>query len=320
MRVTCVAVIIGVICTAIQAECEVVRKYDFNNDMERPSEFSSGGEIPHPENKAEGASVVLSDSNDYEGAGKCLVLDAGPPTGDPWYGGREFWIVLDKLPTKDLRVSLCFYTEAVDSIQPIAPVDGTDDNCYSTSVPVQFDGQIKGAWVQDPVQKLDNHEWGTVTWKLFENKFNATHVQINTDMHKLNGIRFHPSGHGDNKRTLVAIDNLVLYRGEDKEPPRAIKDLNTSAEKGVITLHWTRPEDNLFAVKYDIYRSASPDDVPGDATFITSTHRTSFKDKTIVNPGSYFYQVIAYDFAGNKSATSNTSAITLDEDGNVLLY
>ncbi|MBN1808804.1 MAG: fibronectin type III domain-containing protein [Planctomycetes bacterium] len=305
------------LCGSLSAgECEVIRKYDFNSDGERPKEFTSGGEYPHPENKAMGNSVVLSGDLDYEGDGKCVVLEAGGPGGEPWYGGREIWLVLDRTPTSDLRISLCAYTEDVASVQPIAPVDGADDNCYNTSVPVRKDGKTPAPWMQDPVQRLDDRQWGTITWDLFRNKFNATHVAINTEMHSLNGIRFHPGGAGDNTRTFLALDNVVLYRGDDVQPPAAIEDLKVSAAEGVVTLTWSRPEDNLFAVLYRVYRSAAGDVKAEDGNLVAVTHNVAFTDTTLVNPGGYHYRVVAYDYAGNASDASNEVRVRMDDDGN----
>jgi hypothetical protein len=154
-----------------------------------------------------------------------------------------------------------------------------------------------------------------VTWPLAENRFNATHVAINTDMHVLAGIRLHPSGWGDDKRVTVAFDNFCLYQGDDVSPPETIDDLKASAENGLVTLAWTRPEDNLFAVKYDVYRSASPDALAIGANLIATVHTVHFTDRTIANPGEYHYRVVASDFAGNRSQPSNVASVDLDTDG-----
>ncbi len=317
MRPT-VCAAVGILWAACAAgECEVVFRFDFDGEEERPAAFTSGGEYPHPENRAMGHSVVLTDELDYEDkpGGKSIVLRAGKLSGEPWYGGRELWFVADKVPTKDLRLSVCIHTEGVKSVQPISPVDGADDNCYNLSVRVRHEGKTAGTWAVDPGQFLDDGEWGPVTWKIYENRFNSTHVRINPRMHCIDGFRLHPAGWGGNERTAVAVDNLALYRGDDASPPAAAADLSASASDGVVRLAWSRPEDNLFAVSYDVYRSAAPDVALSDENLLAHVHTTHFTDETIVNPGEYDYRVVACDYAGNRSPGSNVAAVSLDDNG-----
>lgn len=298
-------------------DCEVLYRYDFDDEKEHPKGFSNGGEYPHPENKAEGHSLVLSDELDFEGkeGGKCMVLHAGGPGGDPWYGGRDLWFVRDPIPTKGLRLSVCFYTEDAKGIQPVCPVKDAGDNCYNLTVTVRHQGKAAGVWMADPDQFLEDRKWGAVTWDILNNRFNATHVPINPDMHSLVGIRLHPGGWGDDESVTVALDNFVLYRGRDTTPPASVKGVTATASKGVVTLRWARPPDNLFAVRYEVFRSASPDAPADPDHLIASVHTVDFSDGTLVNPGDYYYRVAAYDYAGNASEPSGVARVSLGDDG-----
>ena len=52
------------------------------------------------------------------------------------------------------------------------------------------------------------------------------------------------------------VDKLVVYRGNDKQPPDPPTDLRIASEAGHVMLTWAEPADNTFAVIYSIYRKS----------------------------------------------------------------
>jgi hypothetical protein len=128
-------------------------------------------------------------------------------------------------------------------------------------------------------------------------------------------VSFHGGNVSPESPASVAIDNFVLYRGDDAKPPEPVADLSAEAKDGVVTLTWSRPQDDLFAVRYEVYRSADPEAPPVEDRMLSTVHTLTFDDDTVVNPGTYHYRVVACDFAGNRSAASNAVSVTLDDDG-----
>ncbi len=254
--------------------------------------------------------VELSTEGAYEGTGACVLHETdksriGFSTGFP-----------EPVSFKDLRVSFCIRLVGVKGLGQNWPAVEPRDNTYSKAIANRIAGKLHTGWPAETKRNVqEDGRWGTVTLDLFENRFNSNHVLINPDMHFCRGVSFHSSNISPGKAASVAIDNLVFYRGEDKTPPTAVSDLSSSASGGVVELRWSRPKDDLFAVRYGVYRAAGPGAVVAEENLIAQVHRLRFEDATIINPGACYYRVVALDFTGNCSPGSNVASVTLDDDG-----
>ncbi|MBN1808805.1 MAG: hypothetical protein JW909_07020 [Planctomycetes bacterium] len=255
-----------------------------------------------------GGEVVAEDP--YEGTGKCLFKKADRNRID--FGTQ--W--KDLIPFKDLKASFCVKLVNVQGLGQNWPTYEPRDNTYAPAIGNVIGEKLHTGWPAGPAENNQaDGEWGTVTLDLSGNRFNGTHAQINPDIHKCRAVSFHGAADDTGKEASVSIDNFVLYAGTDETPPAAVADLASTAEEGRVRLRWSRPDDDLFAVKYDIYRAASQDVALAKDNLVAATNRLEFADDSIVSPGTYYYRVVARDFAGNASQASNTVKIVLDDDG-----
>ncbi len=69
-----------------------------------------------------------------------------------------------------------------------------------------------------------------------------------------------------------------------------------------VTVTWPEADDNVATTRYDVYRSAAPF-VPDATSFLGSTATTAFVDGSAPY-GAWYYEVVAVDAAGNRSAAS----------------
>jgi lysophospholipase L1-like esterase len=109
------------------------------------------------------------------------------------------------------------------------------------------------------------------------------------------------------------IDKLVVYRGDDTQPPEAPVDVvATAREGGTVELAWTEPSDNAFAAVYSIHRKAA-----GAAwQKVAESWRPRYRD-TVPAAGTYTYRITAADYDHNVSAPSSDVAVTAASAGPV---
>ena len=96
----------------------------------------------------------------------------------------------------------------------------------------------------------------------------------------------------------VTVDNGGGGDGVTPSPPT---DLVTAIGNSV-DLTWSPPTDGTVVAEYSIIR---------DGTEIAQATGTSYADEDVVHGETYRYQVVTVDTAGNRSAPSNTSTITV---------
>jgi hypothetical protein len=101
--------------------------------------------------------------------------------------------------------------------------------------------------------------------------------------------------------------------GEDSVAPTAPTNLTATGSIGSASLAWTAATDNVGVAAYDIHRSTTSGFTPSAANKVGSSTLTTFVN-TAVPPGSYFYQVLARDAAGNPSPPSNQASATVTAD------
>jgi hypothetical protein len=109
-----------------------------------------------------------------------------------------------------------------------------------------------------------------------------------------NGLVFHAG------KEPFLLDDLVIFRGMDVEPPAAPAGLTAQREGDKLVLSWRRSEDNTITAYYRVYAEAE-----GKAEVVAETHRLS----ATLDPGKAAGRalaVTALDLYGNESARSET--------------
>jgi len=93
--------------------------------------------------------------------------------------------------------------------------------------------------------------------------------------------------------TWFALDNFVIYRGDDRQPPGKVTGLAAKATGRGVELSWDPAQDNVAPAVYVISRSGG-----GPFKKVAESDRTSYLDAT-AGQGTYRYRVFALDFEEN---------------------
>ena len=97
----------------------------------------------------------------------------------------------------------------------------------------------------------------------------------------------------------------------DAQAPTAPTALAAAVTGQTVALTWTASSDNVGVTGYQVYRSTTSGFTPGPVNKIADvTSGTAYSDAGLAG-GSYFYQVVAIDLAGNPSPTSNQASATV---------
>lgn len=140
---------------------------------------------------------------------------------------------------------------------------------------------------------LPNGVWRPVLYFLDRFRYNSRRSgTVNRETH-YTGVRFfgsRPSG----EQVSLSLDNFVLYRGEDRQPPRRVQGQEARGAEQGVRLSWQQAKDNVFPMVYSVARASRG----GDFRKIAETHQTSFLDRT-AGKGRYRYRVLACDFENN---------------------
>lgn len=98
---------------------------------------------------------------------------------------------------------------------------------------------------------------------------------------------------------VLSLRNLVVYRGDDTEPPAAPPQLTATPGPQGIALSWLQPKDNVGVARYVISRASGT----GRFTKVAETSDVTFLDAS-APAGPSRYRVLAVDFQDNMSAWS----------------
>jgi len=100
------------------------------------------------------------------------------------------------------------------------------------------------------------------------------------------------------------IDNLVIYRGTDKQAPEKVTGLKAQATSAGVKLSWQAAEDNVAPQMYVISRAEGG----GPFEKIAESNTTSHLDRT-AGRGDYRYRVLAVDFEENLGPWSDAVSV-----------
>ncbi|MGP5165388.1 LamG-like jellyroll fold domain-containing protein [Arthrobacter rhombi] len=99
----------------------------------------------------------------------------------------------------------------------------------------------------------------------------------------------------------------------DTEDPTAVENLKGVVSGSSVDLSWDAATDNVGVAGYEVHRSATEGFSASEATKIADGQSTAYAD-TPPEAGEWFYQVIAYDAAGNRSEPASASATLENAD------
>jgi len=105
---------------------------------------------------------------------------------------------------------------------------------------------------------------------------------------------------------------FVFTTGSDTEPPGTPPGFRAAAEGAhAIRLTWASSTDDVGVVSYEIARSRSQGG-PFSVVCQAGATDTGYLDEGLEEAAAYYYQIVAVDAAGNRSAPAQASATTLD--------
>lgn len=153
-------------------------------------------------------------------------------------------------------------------------------------------------------RNLRDEEWTPVLYHLDRFHYNSQgsgFVRPNTNYVS---VRFFvlqpPSGGG-----AFLLDNFVVYRGDDTQPPQQVEGLTANVSGGGVQLSWKAAQDDVAVLGYVISRASR------DADFrkIGESTEATYVDRTAAD-GEQTYRVCAVDFEENLGPWSTPVAAT----------
>jgi hypothetical protein len=146
-------------------------------------------------------------------------------------------------------------------------------------------------------------EWRPILYFLDRCRYNSRTTGFVSADTKYDELRFY--GPFEFKTPMeFSLDNLVLYRGADSQPPGRVTGLEATATAGGIKLSWDRAADNVGPLVYVISRA------DGDGFFrkVAESCVTSYMDRA-AGRGKRRYRVLAVDFEENLGAWSDPVSV-----------
>ncbi len=117
---------------------------------------------------------------------------------------------------------------------------------------------------------------------------------------------------GEVSYKVVALDSsgnrsqpsdAVTFTVTDQQAPSAPEGLAAQTVGTDVSLTWSASEDNVGVTGYDIYRGDKSGFDPSESAKIGESTELAFTDEDL-DPGTYYYVVVAEDAAGNRSNAS----------------
>lgn len=181
-------------------------------------------------------------------------------------------------------LKLAFVARATGGVNRV-PLNMFDARAQDNTTPRSY------AWVDE--------SWRPVLYRVDRFRYNGGNAdsRVSPD-NAFENVRFHgsptPGGQG-----VVFVRNLVLYRGEDVEPPAAPAAPTATLDQAGVRLAWQEPKDNVGVALYVVSRAGAD----GRFAKIAETAEPSLLDTT-APAGTNSYRVLAVDFQDNLSSWS----------------
>ncbi len=106
------------------------------------------------------------------------------------------------------------------------------------------------------------------------------------------------------------VVSVTIAPPPDTTAPTAPTAVSATATGSTIAVTWAASTDNVGVAGYSVYRGVTSNFVPSASNKVADVTSTKF-DNTTVPPGTYFYQVVASDAAGNVSPATASAAVTV---------
>jgi len=150
---------------------------------------------------------------------------------------------------------------------------------------------------------LAGDRWTPILYFLDRCRYNSQNTGFVSPQTIYDSIRFYgPAEYEPGMQ--FSIDNFVLYRGADTQPPEKVAGLVARATGGGVKLSWDQAADNVAPQVYVISRATAS----GFFTKIAESPATTFTDTT-AGKGSYRYRVLAVDFEENLGGWSDVAKV-----------
>lgn len=260
---------------AEEEEPRVIRRYDFDDGDTKGAEGTNDGK------------VEIEEKDTFDGSGKALRI-----TNDKTYLGTSWY---QRNPIKENNTTICFAYKVL----------GINGNlfvqCGSQGIGnlhADVKSTTKGEWAAAAVDLGKLVDWG--------GKY------TNSKGHSLGNIQIYGGIKGG--KAVLLLDNVVVFEGEDRKPPRPPEDLSARIEDYRIKLTWRRAEEETIVTRYEVHRGTNPDFKPSAENLIGQTRLLETHDDTISNFGTFYYKTRAIDISGNESEFSPPLRLTLADE------
>lgn len=143
-------------------------------------------------------------------------------------------------------------------------------------------------------------QWTPVLYYLDRFRYNSSATGFVGAATAYTGVRFYCGEPQEGKTISLALDNFVLYRGADTQPPAKVTGLKAKATKDGVELTWDPAQDNVAPMVYVVSRAE------GDGPFIKvgECYQTYWTEDRLQGGREYSYRVLACDFEENVGAWS----------------
>jgi fibronectin type 3 domain-containing protein len=98
----------------------------------------------------------------------------------------------------------------------------------------------------------------------------------------------------------------------DSTPPTTPTGLATTVTGGSVALSWTASSDNVGVTGYSVHRGTTADFTASAANKLANVATTSYIDSNL-DPGTWYYRVIALDAASNASTPSDVASAAVSD-------
>jgi len=140
---------------------------------------------------------------------------------------------------------------------------------------------------------LQNGRWTPILYFLDRCRYNSRTTGFVAPITAYSSVRFYGPARLTPGKTF-ALENFVLYRGTDRQPPTKVTELQAQATRSGVRLSWQPADDNVAVQLYVISRA----DGSGAFHKAGESYTTQYQDVTAAK-GKYRYRVFAVDFEEN---------------------